>query len=103
MRNNAPRPFTAEELDIEDTWSPYPLSDRTQPAYRRRRFDEVCNLSVLTCEMLGLLYNVEGLKAPLDTWEKAKSLSDQMTRWYEALPECLAAKDKAPQHMFTLQ
>jgi len=98
-----PRPFFGPELEVAEEWSPYPLAKPDIPAYYRRRGDEFCNLSIISVEILNLLYNPDSLTDPLQAWPVAEALSERLQQWKLNLPGYLAPADGVAAVILTLQ
>jgi len=98
-----PRPYTGLELEVGESWIPYPLPQHEVPAYFRRRADEFANLTTLTDELTALLYGRAELDSPALVWHQALELSTRLVMWHRHLPVYLAAREGAAAHILTLQ
>ena len=98
-----PRPYLGPELEVAEEWSPYPLAKPDVPAYYRRCGDECCNLSIISVEILHLLYNSGSITNPLQAWPMAEMLGERLQRWRLNLPGYLAPADGVGAVILALQ
>ena len=102
MVPTVPRPYSGPELEVAESWTPYPLAVREKPGYYRRIRDEYYNLATLSHDILRLLYS-NALVDPLRAWGEAQSISERFMRWYHALPKYLEPTEDAAVHILMFQ
>ena len=99
-----PRPKGNHKLEGVREWVPYPLARPPVLEYFDTRFDHLCDLCIISNEVLSYLSNHRrSQRALADLWREVLQINHRVVTWLQNLPLSLRATNAAASHVLTLK
>jgi hypothetical protein len=89
--------------DPNDTWVPYPLSDKESPAHSSCVTHHMLTLHLIVDDVTNEFFGETEKRNRRDLWNEVDKFHRRLVDWSEQLPECIAFGQKWTPAVLDLQ